>query len=66
MSTLAEKYPIEQARCRELLRQYQEIGPMGRFGYAMIEAVLKRADEAVMSGDIVAMLHSYTEMQGCE
>lgn len=64
--TLAEALPAEQARCRELLIAYKEIGPVGAFGYTMIEAALKRADQAVMSGDPVAMLRSYEELKGCE
>jgi hypothetical protein len=64
--TLGEALPQEQARCRELLTQYKQIGPAGVFGAAMIEAALKRADQAVMSGDPVAMLRTYDELKKCE
>lgn len=64
--TLAEAYPLEQARCRELLVAYKEIGPAGIFGYAMISEVLRRADEAAAKQDTVEMLRCYEAMQGCE
>ncbi len=63
---LAEAYPKEQARCRELLEQYRAIGPTGAFGHMMISQVLARADKAVAEGDVVAMLLCYKEMQGCK
>ena len=62
--TLAEALPKEMARCRELAGQYKEIGPAGMFGAAMIEADLKRADQAVMSGDVVAMIQIYESLKG--
>ncbi len=64
--TLAESYPKEQARLRELLGQYRAIGPAGAFGAAVIEQALKRADEAAMSGDVVEMVRAYAAMQECE
>ena len=63
MSTLGEEYPKEQARVREILGQYKEIGPAGAFGVAMIEDTLRRADEAVAAGDVVAMLCLFQEMR---
>lgn len=63
--SLGEAFPIEQARVRELLGLYKSI-PTGAFGAAMIEAVLRRADAAAASGDLVAMIRSYEEMKGCE
>ncbi len=65
MAFLAETYPIEQARCRELLAQYKEI-PTGAFGAAAIEIVLQNADKAASTGDVVAMLRSYQEMKNCQ
>lgn len=66
VATLGSMFPLEQRRCRELLKQYTAIGPSGAFGYAMIEMVLQRADQAASSGDVVAMLRSYEEMRGCK
>jgi hypothetical protein len=65
--SLAEAYPIEQARCRELLKWYQELpNRAGAFGAFMIEAVLLRADDAAAAGDIVAMIRSFAELQAVE
>ncbi len=66
MSSLGEELPKQQARCRELLGVYKEIGPAGRFGALMIEQALWRADQAVMRGDAVAMLQSYEELKELE
>ena len=38
MESLGEKYPKEQARLRELLGRYKEIGPSGSFGAMMSDA----------------------------
>lgn len=65
METLADAYPKQQARCRELLALYQEI-PTGGFGAMMIEQVLQRADNAAAETDIVAMVRSFAEMKECK
>ena len=65
MSSVGEEFPKEQARVRELLGVYKTI-PTGAFGAAMIEQALKRADEAAISGDVVAILRSYEELKGCQ
>jgi len=64
--TLAEVFPLEQARLRELIDAYRDIGPAGAFGLAMIRQTLSRADVAMASGDVAAMLRAYEEMRGCE
>ena len=61
--SLGEAFPKEQARVREILGLYKEIGPAGAFGAAMIEAELNRADEALVSGDVVAMIRSYEALR---
>jgi hypothetical protein len=66
MTTLGEEYPKQQARCRELLARYQEIGPAGAFGAAVIEATLKEADEAAISGDVVRMIAAFQKMKDHE
>lgn len=60
--TLGDAYPKRLADVRRLRDLYVEIGPAGRFGLAVIDDVLRRADEAAMSGDVVAMLRLYQEM----
>ncbi len=66
MSSLGEQFPTEQKRVRELLGQYKAIGPAGTFGAIMIEQALQRADQAAVSGDVIAMLRSYEELKGCQ
>lgn len=60
---LGEELPKEQARVREVLSHYKEIGPPGMFGATMIEQSLQKADQAIMSGDVVAMMMAYKELQ---
>ena len=63
MSSLAEELPKEQARVREMLGYYKEIGPIGAFGATMIELSLQKADRAIISGDITQMITAYKELQ---
>lgn len=64
--TLGELFPIEQARVRSLQQEYQKIGPAGAIGHALLEQVLRRAEAAAISGDVVSMLKSYEEMKECQ
>lgn len=64
--SLAEAFPKEQVRVRELMTLYKDMGQPGMFGSAMLEQVMRRSDVAASSGDVVAMLRSFEEMRGCE
>ena len=64
--TLAEALPEEMARVRTVLGHYKLIGPAGMFGAAFIEQDLREADQAVMSGDIVAMIRCLKTLQEIE
>lgn len=66
METLADALPKEMARVREVLGHYHAIGPAGMFGAAFIEQDLKAADQAVMSGDPVAMIAAYQKLREIE
>lgn len=61
--TLGEEFPLEQARLRTLLGYGKEIGPAGAFYCAVIEDVLRRADNAAIQQDLTAMIAIYKEMQ---
>lgn len=63
MGSLGEEFPKEQARVRQILGIYKEIGPAGRLGAALIEQALRKADEAAISGSILAMLLAYDELK---
>lgn len=62
MTSLAEEFPKEQQRVRELLPLYDSIPT----GAAMLHQVLTRAEQAAASGDVIAMLRSYEELKGCQ
>jgi hypothetical protein len=64
--TVGDDFPRQQARVRELVGAYRAIGPAGSFGAVMLEQTLQRADRAMASGDLVAILQSYEELRGCE
>jgi hypothetical protein len=66
MTSVGEDFPKQQARVRALLPIYDAIGPAGQFGKVMLEATLKQAEEAAISGDIVAILQAYEALKGCE
>ena len=64
--SLGEALPEEQARVREVLGVYKDLGLAGRFSAILIEVELEEADRAVMSGDLTAMLKAYTALKGCQ
>ena len=66
MASIGEEYPKQQQRVREILGQYRAIGPAGSFGAAMIEHTLREADQAVASGDVIAMIRSFEAMEAVE
>lgn len=61
--TLGEDLPIQTARVRELIGLYREIGPAGTFAIMMMEKALRRADKAMIEGDIVEMIAVYQELK---
>lgn len=63
MSSLGTAFPKEQARVREVLAIYKAMGPVGDFSASQIEFTLRKADEIVISGDLVEMIQIYKEMQ---
>ena len=64
-TSLGDALPKEQARVREVLAEYKKI-PQGVFGAVIIEQALKNADEAVISGNIFAMIAAYEELKEIE
>lgn len=67
---VGEDFPRQQARVRELLNTYRSLDGTPcvnvSFAIAAIEQVMARADRAAISGDVLAILHSYEELEGCE
>lgn len=66
MSTMAEEFPKQLARCRDLLDQYKAIGPVGNFGAAVVQSAIYRAEHAQASGDVVQLIQSYAELKELE
>lgn len=66
MSSLAESFPLEQQRVRELLVEYDKLGIVGMFGAAVLRVVLAEADQAAVSGDVVRMLSAYEALMECQ
>lgn len=49
-SRLLTLLPTEQARCREVARDFTAMGSIGCFAAALIEQALQRADRAIIDG----------------
>jgi bacterioferritin-associated ferredoxin len=70
--TLGEALPKEIARVTEVLANYHEVqamcGPQVDCGFAiaMIKQSLADANEAMISGDIVAMFAAYKDLKDIE
>lgn len=63
--SVGSQFPAELQRCRDLLQMYKLIGPAGAFGAVIIGDVIRRAEAALASGDVVAMVRLYAEMKEC-
>lgn len=55
----------EMNRCRELLKAYEEIGPAGMFGKAMITRDIDFAEQAIKENDVIKMLQAYSTLKEC-
>lgn len=66
MKSVGEQLPIEQARVRELIKQYRDpiLGSSGEFAARMMEISLQNADHAIISGDIAEMIRAYEDLKG--
>ena len=61
--SLGEALPKEIARVREVLKDYESVGPAGAFAVMMIKKDIADAERAIMEGDLVAMIRSYKTLQ---
>ncbi len=66
IETVGDALPKEIARCRELLKEYEAIGPSGRFGHMMITNDIVAAECAQASGDTIGMIQSLHKLRGCK
>lgn len=65
MASVGTEFPNELHRVKELLKQYEEIGPGGVFGAAMIREAIATAEKAWESGDPVAIVKAFAVLRGC-
>lgn len=61
--TLGEALPEECARVRKIKAAYDSV-PGCEIAAMMMEGSLRLADQAMVSGDIVAMLRCYEDLKG--
>ena len=45
---------------------YKEIGPAGALGALMIENSLRAADQAIIGGDLAAMIRAYEDLKSIQ
>lgn len=67
MTSLGTEYPQEQERCRNLLLEYFKLrdtpGVNVNFAIGTLTDLLRRADVAAMTGDVVEMIRIYRELK---
>ena len=63
MSNLAKGLHDEIIRNKELLVEYQAIGPPGQFGATMIMRDIKTAEDALDSGEVTKMVLACKTLQ---
>jgi hypothetical protein len=61
-NSIGTDFPLQQARLRQLLKQYQNAGKFGLFGVVIIEGTLKEAESAIASGNVLRILSAYGRM----
>lgn len=62
-TSVGEDFPREQARVREIQQHARDIGPAGAFLVMMTEQALRAADQAMASGDTVAIVRAYSALK---
>ncbi|WP_374674659.1 hypothetical protein [Ideonella sp.] len=63
MTTLEDLLLAEQSRCRQLAREYAELGSAAAFARALLDDCLRGADEARHSHDAAAMQAALERLQ---
>lgn len=62
--SVGEALPREIKRIREtVIPAYESIGPAGMFGLAFIRQSLTRAEDALSSGDVIAIVRAYADLK---
>jgi hypothetical protein len=56
----------ELNRNRELLKEYETIGPAGQFGALFIKQAIQRGEQSIREGNVINMLLAYEELKGTQ
>jgi hypothetical protein len=64
--SVGTEFPDELHRLKEMLKQYEAIGPAGEFGATMLRQTIAVAERAWESGDVVAIVKAFALLRGCE
>ncbi len=59
MTNLVEGLHTQLVRCREILKHYEELGPVGTFGAMAILRDIEEAECALRSCDVVRMIKAF-------
>jgi hypothetical protein len=65
MANIIEGIQDQQKRLREeIIPVYESIGVAGKSALFMISLAMKKADEAVATGDTIGMIAAYKDLEG--
>jgi hypothetical protein len=65
MANLIEAIQRELNRVRAAVLHYEELGPVGAFGAAMLKQAIVEGESAIASGDVVRMVEALNTLQNC-
>lgn len=66
MANLIEGIQAECNRVRELILEYNKLGPTGAFGAAVLSENVREGEASIASGDIARMVRALAELRGCQ
>jgi hypothetical protein len=66
MPNLIEGVLAECNRVRGIVPYYEEIGPAGAIGAALLKAAIAEGEAAIASGDLLRMIRAFRALQDCE
>lgn len=65
MSNLIEAIQKECARVRDCIPHYEELGPAGAFGAAVLKECVTEGEASIASGDAVRMVEALDKLRNC-
>jgi len=58
-----EGLQAQMNRCRDLLKVYEELGPVGSFGATFIRDSIEEGEASIASGDVLRMLAAHERLK---